>query len=596
MAEEKQKEQTLGSQLSQNKYKLEKDEQKILPPKAEELEKIKNKLDNFKKKVIKKYPFTISLSILPAQASEIFEEDEGIAKEIVATKPLHLIMLIPEDNYKDVPKIKPEIVKLVKESGQNIWVHIKTPVDMANYGLDSKYEFLEAVGVSFPLYDKGLLGAYRLASIHRSLVLRKFEKYVASYVIAGSIVRGTAGPDSDIDTFVIIDDTDVKRMSRIELLEKLRGIIFDYIREATAMAAVKNSLHVQVYLLTDFWQGVKDAHPVMFTFIRDGIPLHDRGTFLPWRLLLKMGKIKPSPEAIDLFMKSGEQTEEIVNRRLIDAMVDTYYGIVTPTQALMMLAGEAPSPPKSIVEDVKKIFVEKENIMPLKYLKTLEKAVKLFKDYEHGKLKEFSGTELDLFLKESDEYIKFLKELRKKIEKNVQKQTADKIYNEVFTHLKTIFGDKSQESLIKDFEEKLVKKGKIQQKFLSILKDISNIKKKIKSGKLGEKEVEAAKRDTIELINKLTEYLQLRDLLMASKGTMKISYNNKVAELVVMEKDHFLIEGESIKKISSGKITKSSREEFEAALAKHKETPKHHLTADVFSALKKELGEFKIEL
>ena len=34
---------------------------------------------------------------------------------------------------------------------------------------------------------------------------------------------------SDVDVFVI-DDTDVKRMSRLELLEKLRGIIYHILR------------------------------------------------------------------------------------------------------------------------------------------------------------------------------------------------------------------------------------------------------------------------------------------------------------------------------------------------------------------------------
>ena len=81
------------------------------------------------------------------------------------------------------------------------------------------------------------------------------------------------------------------------------GIIYQYVSEAIALAGVKNTLHVQTYLLTEFWDAVKDAHPVMFTFIRDGIPIYDRGTFMPWKALLKMGKLKPTPEAIDMFMK-----------------------------------------------------------------------------------------------------------------------------------------------------------------------------------------------------------------------------------------------------------------------------------------------------
>ncbi len=583
---------TLGSQMAMpEKYKP---AEMPSPEKmAEQFEKIKTKLDDLKKKLAKKYNFLISLSILPANTSIIFEEDEGIPKEISDTKPLHLMMLIPEEQYKNVPKIKQEIIKLAKESGQNLWVHIKTPVDLNNYGLDSKYEFLEAIGVSFPLYDKGFLGALRVASIHKSLVLRKFEKYVASYVIGGSLIRGTADKDSDVDTFVIIDDTDVKRMPRIELLEKLRGIIYDYIREATAMAGVKNILNVQVYLLTDFWQSVKDAHPVMFTFIRDGVPLYDRGTFLPWKLLLKMGRIKPSPEAIDLFMKSGEQTDDFVKRRLLDAMVDVFWGVVTPTQALMMLAGEAPPVPKTIVEDAKKVFVEKEKLMSIDEMKILEKIVKLYKDYEHGKLKEIPGKEVDELLKESNEYIKKLKALREKLDKSMQEKSLENLHDELLKLLKTLLGDKPHDELIKDFESKLVRKGKIQQRFLNVIKEVSEAKKKIKAGKLNSKEADAVKRDAIELTNSLVEYAQRSELVKSQKDVIEIVYKGRKAELVLMGADNYIVEGSSIKKFSGGKLAPADKKEFEDALSKHRERS-HKIPSDIFAILKKELGDFEL--
>ncbi len=563
---------------------------------VEQLEKIKTKLDSFKKSILKKYKFTMSLGLIPQAASQLFEEDEGITKEISDTKPLYVIMIIPEENYKDIPKIKPEVIKFVKESGENLWVLIKTPVDLWNYGIDSKFEFLDALSASFPIHDAGFLGSLRVANIHKTLVLRKFDKYVASYVIAGSLVRGTAGKDSDVDVFVVVDDTDVKRMTRVELLERLRGMIYEYIREATMLAGVKNILNVQVSLLTDFWLRVKDAEPVAFTFIRDGIPLYDRGTFIPWKLLLKMGRIKPSPEAIDLYMKQGEQTDEIVKRKLLDVMVDIYYGIVTPTQAMMMLAGEAPPVPKTIVADVKKIFVEKDKIMEDKNLKTLEKAVHLFKQYEYGKLKEFSGKEIDQFLQEEKEYNKMLRELRKKLEKKLQEKTATEIYDGVFKLMKTIFGNKSQQELIKDFEVQLVKKGKIQQRFLSILKNLTHMKSKMISGTLSQKEVDSVKRDASEFMNSLIEYAQRADLISAERGTLRLTYQGRKAELVIFDKTAFLIEGKEIKKIAEGVIVNSTSEEFEKALVEQKGKLTTKVSNELFSILTKSLGNFELEL
>src|SRR3989344_2032830 len=125
------------------------------------------------------------------------------------------------------------------------------------------------------------------------------EKYIMSYVAAGSLFRGDKKAH-DIDVFIIVDDTDVKRMSRYELKERLRYIIIEQGYQAKELTGVNKDFHVQTYILTDFWDSVKDANPVIFTFLRDGVPLFDRGVFMPWRLLLQMGRIKPSPEAIDM--------------------------------------------------------------------------------------------------------------------------------------------------------------------------------------------------------------------------------------------------------------------------------------------------------
>ncbi len=560
-----------------------------------EIEKIKVKLEDFKKKMVKKFPFTISLSLLPNDSFKFFEEDEGLLPEEIEKKPLHLMLLIPESHFKDIPKkIKPEILKLVRESKQELWVHIKTPVDVWNYGLDSKPEFLDAVGRSMPLHDTGFLGSVRLATIHKSLVLRKFEKYVATYGIFGSLVTGTAGKDSDVDTVVIIDDTDVKRMPRLQLLEKLRGIIYDYIREANALSGVKNVLNVQVYLLTDFWNNVKDAHPVMFTFIRDGVPLYDRGTFLPWKLLLKMGKIKPSPEAVDMFMKEGDRTEALFKRRLMDSFVDIFWGVVTPTQALLMLAGHAPPVPKVMAGEVKEILVDKEKVMALKDWKFLEKVLKMWKDYEHGKMKEISGKEVDDVYKNFEIYMKNLKEMREKLELKLREHDSERIHGEVFKLMKNLFGNKSQEALIKDFEKELVKKGRVEPRMSNILKRVSEVKKKAKSKKVTQSDMHKLSRDATDLVNAVIEYTQRKELVAIEKSVMQISYKDKKVEIVVTDSGVFVVEPSNIRLIKAGKLVESDRKSLEEAITKTKDKIKVNLDSKVLEVLKEEFGDFTI--
>jgi len=75
------------------------------------------------------------------------------------------------------------------------------------------------------------------------------------------------------------------------LKDKLRAIIIGMGIEAGEMTGIKNKINIQVYILTDFWDSIKEANPIIFTFLRDGVPFYDRGIFMPWKQLLKMGKV-----------------------------------------------------------------------------------------------------------------------------------------------------------------------------------------------------------------------------------------------------------------------------------------------------------------
>ena len=475
-----------------------------------EMEKVKKELDKLKNFIIKKYPFTQAIGVLPPVSIKMFIEEEEVPKE--TEKHMHVYMIVPEEKFKEIPKIKEEVVKQIEAMKEKIWLHVKTPIDIWEVCLDSKFNLASAIGMSLPLYDKGILGALRVAEIHKSLVLQKFEKYVVSYVVGGSLVRGEAIKTSDVDVFIVINDTDVKRMPRLELKERLRGIIYQYVSEATALAGVKNKLEPQIYLLTDFWESVKDAHPVIFTFIRDGIPIYDRGTFMPWKALLKMGKLKPSPEAIDMFMKTADKTKEMAERRLVDAMIDIYYGVVTPSQALIMLDGHPPPTHKETPKTMEKIFVEKEKMLKKSEIKILEKVVENFRAYEHDAKYSIKGAEIDEMVKDAEVYIGRLKELREQIEKRTSEKTIEQLYDDTFSILTGMIGKKTPSAMVESFEKDFVKKGKMQPQDLRILKNIISARADFKKGKLNVHKVDDARKEAAILMNDLIEYNQRCDL------------------------------------------------------------------------------------
>lgn len=568
-----------------------------------EMEKTKKEFDKIKAAIVKKYPFVQAIGILAPQAVKLFIEDElgeGIPTEELQKlqKKNHLYVIVPEEKFKEIPKIKKELVSEIDKIKKEIWIYVKTPVDIWEACLDSKFELVSAIGMSYPLHDKGILESLRVAEIHKTLVLQKFDKYVVSYVIAGSMVRGDTTKESDVDVFIIINDTDVKRMPRLELKERLRSMIFQYIGEATALAGVKkNILNVQVYLLTDFWESVKDAHPVMFTFIRDGVPLYDRGTFLPWKSLLKMGRLKPSPEAIDMFMSMGDKSVKRAKQTLLDILVhDIYWSITTPSQALLMLYGLAPPTPKQTANDMKKIFVDKEKMLEKKYITILENIIQAYKDFEHEKLKEIKGADLDKMLSDTEDYLKRLQELRKQIEKRAQEKTIEQIHRDIFNLLEAILGKKAQAEIIHDFE-KLVKEGKFTHNHLNILNGVVHAKTEFKKGKLDSRKVDEARKNASILINDLIDYSQRADLMAMEKSRMKLRYQKDgkpmTAELLHCSGASFLFVEGAIKKLTNT-ISNSDMKEVSEHVERQKLSKSLEVNPRIFELVRRELGEFEI--
>ena len=332
----------------------------------------------------------------------------------------------------------------------------------------------------------------------------------------------------------------------------------------------------------------------MFTFIRDGVPIYDRGTFMPWKALLRMGKLKPSPEAIEMFMSMGDEVISRSKRTLLtDVFTNIFWGVTTPAQAMVMLNGSPPpNAKKELVREFKKQFLETK-MLEKKYIDFLEKVVQTWRDYEHEKIKEISGTEIDKLLKQTEEFLKRLKELRVQIEKKFNEKTIDQIYKDTFELLKVIVGKKPQIEMINLFEKQFVKKGKFTPQDLRILKEIVAAREEFKKGKSNSQKIDRARKDAEVLINDLIEYSQRCDLVSLEKGRMRLKLKDKNVEILSCDNKTFLFDSGTVKKITT-KLENSSMEEVEKAIQNQKSKQTVEIDPKIFEVLKKELGKFEI--
>src|SRR3989338_3541825 len=585
-----------------------------LPKDVQEKRKaIKTKLDKFQKKALEKFDnYIAGITLLPPQKPE---EQEG-QKEL---KPedkdkINVLVLVDDSDSRKMSKfeLKDKLSVIIGDIAQEIDKNIvpQTVIlsELWQNCYDAKYDLLQLIAMSAPIYDKGMLAAIKIAEVHKTMILKKFEKYIISYVLSGSLIRGQATATSDIDVFIVIDDTDVKKMTRAELKDKLRAIIIGMGIEAGDITGIKNKLNIQVYILTDFWDSLKEANPVIFTLLREGVPFYDRGIFMPWKQLLKMGKIKPSQEAIDLFMSSGDQMLKRVRFKLKEmGMEDVYYAIFTPSQAALMMHGIAPPAPRETAHLMREIFVKKLKIFEEEFVKILEHNIQVRKDLEHGTMKELSGKEIDGLLDDAEKYLKRITRLFTQIEKMRDEESVAHIYEAIVTVIRDILRLEGVEKvkdvdIVQIFEDEVVHKGIIPQKYLRILKEIEKAKKDYDAKKITKTDAENMRKNSNEFMKFMIEHLQRKRGRELERAKIRVKHGNRYGEVILLDDVAFIIHDidHEEKEISKAKINPNgslgtpeatTMEELEKHLVKVEIPGKVFIKEPMFEDLKNIFGK-----
>ena len=575
----------------------------------EKFKETKVNLTKFKKDILKKFDkYIIGIALFPY--NKVLDEDykEEEKKEAPDPKDINVLVLVDDSDSKKMTKfeLKDKLTAIIEKSGLEIDKHLKAQVmllsELRENCFDSKYEVLDAISLSAIFYDPNdILAALKISEVHKKMALKKFEKYIVSYVAAGSLFRGEKS--NDIDVYIVVDDTDVKKMTRGELKDKLRAIIIGLGYDASKITGISKAFHIQVYILTDFWDSLKDASPVIFTLLRDGVPLYDRGVFMPWKLLLQMGRIKPSPEAIDMHMDIAEKLIQRARGKLLSVVgEDLYYATLNPAQAALMLYGIPPPTHRETIKLLNDIFVKKEKLLEKKYVDILDSTFKYFKGIEHGEVKEISGKEVDKLLTDVDNYLKRLNKLFNEIETKSEKTKVLEFYDGCISVAKELLIMNNIKSPVEKGFEELVKKGKIPEKFLRTLKLVIKAKEDYNKKKITKQELEKVRKEANMFIRALVEIVQRKRGIDLERSKIRVAYKDKIGEILVLNNTVFIIKDISAaeREISKGNISEkgfvsdlkaSSLLELEEFIKNIKEIKKATFNANTLSDLKRVFGE-----
>jgi uncharacterized protein (UPF0332 family) len=361
-------------------------------------------------------------------------------------------------------------------------------------------------------------------------------------------------------------------------------------------------LHCQVYLLTDFWEALKDAHPVMFTFLRDGVPFYDRGIYSAWKELLKLGKIRPSAEAIDMHMNVGTQLIDRAKKMFAEmVMTDIYHSVLNPSQAILMLKGYNPTTPKETVRMFKEVLLAKEKCVSKKEVEILENTVKTFKKLEHDKEgTKVTGADVDKMIADSEEFLKKMKEMFEGITAQRTKDSIMSTYAELLNQMSSLpeLSDIAEKDIFKKFEKLFVDTGKVGSFVKEGIKDLLKAKKDYESDNLSVTEVNKVLKETRSVLTEIKEYKgkSLVDSYFRDKKVSFIYDKDKNAELMNYDGVVYLIDPSSDKYF---KFEKNGFVEIELTEDSFLESSKYkniNLNEDLISNIKSVLKTKEIYL
>ncbi len=342
-------------------------------------------------------------------------------------------------------------------------------------------------------------------------VLKKYGEMIKCVVMMGSVARDEFKPKSDIDVFMVVDDT-VKEMTS-EDHDRIDSEIEKIASKFSDVLSVQPS-----YTLTEFWDYARVCHPIIYNFIKEGIAVYDSGFFAPIKRLLNMGRIPSTREAIENYMEGApKKLMRAKTVKLLMLAEDCYYAMLNTTQAVLMFMGLAPPVPNKAYDDVKKFLVEP-GILEQQYADWLKEIIEVRKKIEHKEMMDADGAMVDEWIKKSEKYVETMfgllnaLELRKK--ENILERTHDVMHKAAITALKSLKKMPEDESKIKKtFKKEFIDTKLIEPYYSEIWERIDGMKGKLEEDKknireLPDKEVYQMREFVRKMIRDLAKVLK----------------------------------------------------------------------------------------
>ncbi|MBN2202793.1 MAG: nucleotidyltransferase domain-containing protein [Candidatus Aenigmarchaeota archaeon] len=315
-------------------------------------------------------------------------------------------------------------------------------------------------------------------------VLGMFKAYVKSVIVFGSFMFGKGTGKSDVDVYIIFDDTKMPLKKFDDIREKINADLYK------VASSIDPRLHPQPILaLTEFIKGTRYTNPLFFNIIRNGYAIYDTGFFIPMRKLLEWGEFPITPEAAHMRMEGvPKRITRVKSVKLYIIAEDLYYAMLDAAQAVLMYVGVGPPSPKNSAKEVREHLVET-GLLEEEYAQMLEDVNVFRKKVEYKEVKDISGKEVDEWIKKTEKYVKRFEKLLKKLETDRKtyaiKKNYDVMVNASAAALKNLKKlPKEPEKLPEAFKKYLVESGLVNPNYSELFGKVIEMRRKLEDNEL----------------------------------------------------------------------------------------------------------------
>ncbi|MEK6945492.1 MAG: nucleotidyltransferase domain-containing protein [Nanoarchaeota archaeon] len=230
-------------------------------------------------------------------------------------------------------------------------------------------------------------------------VYKRFDKFIKSVVLFGSVAKEEAVAGSDIDIVIIIDDVSVR------LDEEIVAWYREELEKLLRKNPYQQSLHINTTKLSTWWEDLMRGDPTIINVIRYGEAMLDYGGFFePLKRLLLEGKMRPSPEAIYVNLQRAPMHLTRSKSSQLGAVEGLYWAMVDSAHAALIAANVLPPSPEHLAVDLRETFVAKGKLK-MKYVQWYRDVLMLHKKIQHGEIKDLKGIEIDAWEDRTKEFV-----------------------------------------------------------------------------------------------------------------------------------------------------------------------------------------------